>query len=149
MLARVARQLPVAVVEAVDVLLEARLSQPLGEALGIPDHREFHPVARGGGLLPLRQEVRVTGFEWQGRQLFIHQEAALIAHQREGDFEGGGGRQLAGAVTLGAEGFAAAIGEQQAARGGAGGQGTEEAGGKQAGQQNAGHEHLLDSSERG
>ncbi len=143
-LARVAFEIPVAVVEAVHVVLEASLSQPLGEALRVPDDRELHPAARGGGLFPLRQEIRITGLERQGRQLFIHQKAAVIAHQCQRDLEGGGRGQLGGTVPLGADGFAGAIGKQHAARSGAGRQCTEEAGGKQTGQQHTGHIYLLD-----
>ena len=122
MLARIAGKIPVAVVEAVDILLEALHPKPLRETLGVPDHRVGEPAARGGGLAPGGQPVIVAGFEGQSGQIFIHQEAAVITHQRQRYLEGGGGWQLAGAIPLAADGLACAIGKQHAAGGRAGGQ---------------------------
>ncbi len=93
--AGVAGEIPVAVVETVDVLLEAIHPQPFGDLLGEPDHRVGFPAARGGGLPPGGQPVVVTRLEGQCRVLFVYQKAAVITHQRQRDFEGGRGWQLA------------------------------------------------------
>ncbi len=139
MFARIAGEIPIAVVEAVDILLEALHPQPFGDLLGKPDHRVGFPAARGGGFTPGGQPAVIARFVGQCRMLFINQIATVVTHQRQRDLEGGRGRQLAGAVPFAGEGLAVAVSIEKAAAGGGGRQGCEQTGSQQAGEKQAGH----------
>ncbi len=120
MLARIAGEIPVAIVEAVDVLLEALHPQPLGDLLGEPDHRVGFPAARGSGFAPGGQPAVIARLVGQRRMLFIYQKATVITHQCQRDLEGRCGRQLAGAVPFAGESLTVAIGIEKTAAGGGG-----------------------------
>ncbi len=99
-LARIAGDVLIAVIELLHVLLEPRLTQPRRHLLGIPDDRVGEPGSGIGGRTPGWIPARIAALERHRRLMLVDQETAVVAHQADRDVEGRCGRDALVALPL-------------------------------------------------